>query len=486
MLKKGRLLCLKNRGSETAFAVRLLTLIVLLVSFTIPASTQVEVFEKLAAAGKSRPEQYPELRRELEKAYPEGVDVDKATENSWEAGLMAVILNERVKHREVFAKLDQYHPALQANGEWNYMPYDLFSKDRKDVTAEKVWLFERIWKGCMLKPSYRGVTEQKLGLVPFRMQMINSLLRRGSIECRPELWRKLIKAAQSDDLMRIACFSLPGHSDPQSVGLLTDLIISQEASDEAKVYVLTGIERHQPSWAGKVLLGSFDKWDGGNGRMMEVFLRTMASLQETGTRAKLYEILEDSQRQVSVRLIVLEALGRYSMETDASVIEKLIRKDVPDELMNGAAAAIRWLPIEKLRPIARPLLTDSLGEAAISSLVDGMVLGREEDISFLRSLTQRADLPEVNRQVISKKLYLRELHEINFLKRKQALAAPAAVPAGNPVPEPVRTNLSEITPPAVNESNRLKIRTPLQVPVMPNKVVVPIPPVPGSPDLPKF
>ncbi len=390
-------------------------------------------FVELTEVAQLGPSAYVARRDELLLLNWKPWDVQRAAEHSWEAGLVALILNARRAAPEAAAKWDALEPESNTRmaGVWRY---DLGKLGEGDY---QVFGIEELWRPRQRTIAYFGP----------------SFVLQQSLPGPVELWYAVWLHSGVKPLRHVAIHGIASDTSPRGRDTLRAIIEGESATVEEKGAVLGGLRMYQPDYSTDLLLETADHWradnrvedgtvtqpetdavrrtiaDGIRKTLERNWLQTLA--MQSDARASKFLRAIACDRDDPLRAVALEACALNPQPEDLLIIrsvlygpdspkpaapdmiplqlQRLMDKN-PGPLKTSMVDLLRRYPIDMARPLIHEVLRDPPAPEVFWYLVrslpdDGYRLAPQER-DLLQELQRADNVPELAREEVSRVLGL--------------------------------------------------------------------------------
>ncbi|MCP4365609.1 MAG: HEAT repeat domain-containing protein [Planctomycetes bacterium] len=350
-----------------------------LLVFLLPArTTAMQDLNQLGSLASLEGEAYRAGVAKLIEAHPQLWDVDEATAKSWEYGLLAWILNARIRDHEQFAEWDRF-PLIRKHG-----PGYVTHPAALAGSAGQLFLIEQIWKTAT---------------VPEVREDAFSALMQLKIEGPSSLWYAVWHNAPMADLKAVALHALASDDTEVAQEILLNALQNKDVHERMKHAALTGLGVARPKYATDVILQSISGWEYDLDLVGDAF-RALAVQPDERSRQALHQVVEDSSRTDGVRLTAIISLSGQPAPEDVPVFQTLFTEPTSQRLRPRTAYSLIHYPIEQTRPLLHQLLGKSLTPEVLYwaiIIVEGK--GGAPDLKMLKMVSERGDVPSNLREM---------------------------------------------------------------------------------------
>ncbi len=362
-----------------------------------------EDFARLERVARAEGDEYVQLRDALLETHPEPWDVGVAAGQSWDAGVMAFILNARRGAKDTFRGWDALSPRYTASGR----SYSLSGKDWTSVWA---FLIEKIWK---------GETARERDGADYDLQQY---CRESTIELgHLALWHAIWDGCDDERLQSVAVFQLCSNPDPSTQPIIVELLKGGNGSLDARRLrgqCMSGLWYRDTEQTVDAVLGVWDALSK-TGHWEYSGAGVLARTSSERARRFVYDLVLDSSEDERLRAETLMHFCHRPQPGDIQVFRKFFAGPGSDKMKWDALGGLYRYPLNDIRPLLRELLMDSTDPKMIASAAFALSKAdlstkdvpdatKAEDIAlFEEVLRTREDLHETARVHID--LYIRRL-----------------------------------------------------------------------------
>ncbi len=371
-------------------------------AYALKGAAESDGLVALARMVEAEGEAYVQVRNELLKEHPEPWDVAAASEKSWELGLAAFVLNQRMKEKAAYEFLDNQHPS-------NYRHVEGYGKLSNSSEANVAFLLEKMWKAPGDQQDRRwAATPEK-----DREYAYNTLVQTTYFTPvrQTPLWKAIWEKCPEVRLRFIALFFACADPDTLVQPIIEQVLLHQDASDIAfsKTRCISGLIHRDTEETVDAIIGAWDVLSGNHGKWVMNAIGALSMNSSDRARRVLYDFILDEKQPERRRSEVVAKLSNLPHLDDVGVIRRFLAGRGSTGMK---ADALRWLhryPLAEIRQVLREVLSTfddvELLSAAALSLYNAHGPARDEDrairledATMLEEVLQgRADLPNATR-----------------------------------------------------------------------------------------
>ena len=359
-------------------------------------------FTALARLAAAQGEQYVQQRDTLLETHPQPWDVRAASEDSWESGLAAFTLNQRMQERDAFAMLDDQFPILRANGHC----YELSMSHDANVA----FLLEKMWKAPATQRdgNWTGTPgrESERAYGTLIMLYGNEIAQAGDAA----LWKSMWQNCEDERFRFAAVYYLCAAPDSSVQTVIEDILQSADdrvAGYSAKSHCLSGLQYRNTGQTVDAVFGALEvlKRDGKMGDAVGV----LAANENGRARRLVHEFILGPENDETLRGEALAKCCNRPRADDVEIMRRFFAGPVGERVKTNALASIgRHCPLDQVRPVFREVLIQSDDPKMIASaalaLDSAYILAKEvdeaaraEDITLLEGVRTREGLTNATR-----------------------------------------------------------------------------------------
>ena len=357
----------------------------------------------MTVAREEQKEAYERARDDLIARHPEHWDVAEAVGFSWEAGLLALILNARLAEPGGFEKCDTLEPERTRALRWEF-PYRNITLSEEGTAA---FLIEQVWKTS----EYDDVAFDTLA-------ELTRVCGTGRLIGGPrELWVAVWANAQRRDLRAIAIHAIASYGDEAARDMALAALMDNDLDLRTKEGVIAGLKVGASPYARDIY------WQVAGATTVDCAVRALALGQvrisgDHAVREKLYAYARDQKCCADLRCTGLGVCNTEPMEEDVVLLLSILRDDDSRDLQlcllhvlgmrvyrdRAAWSAARVAPT--LQELVYSDAADDVKKEAISLLCRH---GSNEDIEFAERIRDNEALSSDVRESARRALKSREI-----------------------------------------------------------------------------
>ncbi len=357
------------------------------------------------------PNQYRIQRDAILRAHPEEWDVAEAVEHSWEAGLIALILNARLHLSEQAGKWDGLQPidpVATIRGELDYNLEQLGIGDYRVFAIEEIWK-PRVHKIRYMQPEW--------------------VLTRGRVLGPLALWYRVWQGGRSGPMRRLAINAIAGDESDQGRDAIAAILENPNSPQQDMIDAISRLGRYRPAYAADVLFSAPQTNPDLPGGW-----RVLTWLGDPRARKFLRERALDPKLQATdaARLGALGVLSTHPAPEDMDIVRNFLYAPdsprskhcdeiaqklpkmagtalkMPGEFKKSAIDILLTYPIELARPLIHEVLRNPPAPEVFWYLVRGLpeeghALSPEER-ELLQALQKADKVPELAREEVNRVL----------------------------------------------------------------------------------
>jgi len=366
----------------------------------LAAPAAADDLAELARLTQAEGEQYVTLRNTLLEKHPGPWDIPTAAAQSWEFGLAAYVLNQRLKEKEAFKTLDNEHPR-------SYRSIHGYGKLSRSQEANTAFLLEKMWKAPSEQEDQRwAVTPEK-----DREYAYNTLVqaRRSKDVGETALWKSMWEKCQNGRLQYVALSYVCADPSPSVQPIIVEVLhsLDYESAPYSKSRCLAGLYHRNTEETADAIIGAMQIL--ANAGETSDAVGALAANESARARRFVYEFILDNKNSETIRAETLAKCCGRPQPGDIQVINQFLSGEASVPVKTRALKSIgRNCPLDHVRPMFREILTESedaeLIAGAALALVNGYLLANEidpaaaaEDTALFETVARRETLPDVTR-----------------------------------------------------------------------------------------
>jgi hypothetical protein len=364
---------------------------------TTVGQEQTSSFQELLKLANTPPEDYPGVRDEFVRSGSTNrFDVLAATKASWQAGVMALIVNARRDYPEAFAEIDNITnsiPNIRGRFRYGYIAHG---------PAAEASVLERLCKGGRLFGTDR-MGKSEYGELPSygRGQLVESVFMTKTERSAPDdLWLVLAGADVSLELRAVALYSLRSNESEAARAIALSTLTNPKTTSLEKDALLRGwwMQRpNQPHFVWDVLTNTLSAWIADPSANTCGCLLLLESTNQPAY-AVMRPIVLDAHAAEDARVCALVLLPEPSGTSNIPIFRQLLEdRQASARLKVAAAERLSGYPAAAVRQAVRELDLSALDNIDIATqirLFKGLTKeSNQEAVRFLQELSERPKAP---------------------------------------------------------------------------------------------